>query len=150
MDAPNKYLVTERNAITHAKHRKEVFWQITLPMLIGVLLALIAVTAIIFSTTVTAADLSRWADVSTIWLILPSLVITLIFLAILIAFTYLISVVLKFTPRYARIVQNYFEIGKYKISHITDQITAPIIKSRSIWAVVRHPGRFAKRPVDEQ
>jgi uncharacterized membrane protein len=150
MDTPNKYLVPERNAITHAKHRKEVFWQITLPMLIGLLLALLVVVVIIFSTTTTAADLSRWADVSTIWLILPSLVITLIFLAILIAFTYLISVVLKFTPRYARIVQIYFEIGRYRISHIADQITDPIIKTHSIWAVVRHPGRWGRRPVDEK
>src|SRR4030042_2087101 len=146
MDAPNKYLVPERNPVTHAKHRREVFWQIILPMLIGLLLVLTVVCIIIFSGTSSTSELSRWADVSMIWLILPSLFIALLFLFILIAFTYLISVVLRMTPRYARIIQQYFEIGKNKVSQISDRITAPIVKTRSIWAVVRHPGRFGKHP----
>lgn len=149
MDAPNKFLVPERNPITHAKHKREVFWQIILPMLIGIFLVVGLVTVILFTGPATSAELSRWADVSMIWLILPSLFVAFVFLIILIAFTYLISVVLKMTPRYARIVQLYFEIGKYRISHISDQITAPFVKSRSIWAVVRHPGRFVKRPPDK-
>jgi hypothetical protein len=54
------------------------------------------------------------------------------------------------TPYYARIIQQYFEIGKYKVSHFSNQITAPFVKTRSIWAVVRHPGRFGKQPPHEQ
>ena len=146
MDAPNKHLIPERNPITHAKHRREVFLQITLPMLIGVLLVMAVVAVIIFSGTTTTSDLSRWADVSLIWLILPSLVIALLFLIILSAFIYLITVVLQMTPRYARIIQLYFEIGKYRVGQISTQITEPFVKARSIWAVVRHPGRFGKQP----
>jgi len=149
MNAPNKYPIVERNPITHAKHRREAFWQIIFPMLIGIILVVTVVAVIIFSGTTSTSDLSRWADVSLIWLILPSLFIALIFLTILIAFTYLISVVLKMTPRYARIIQIYFEMGKYRVSHISNQITAPFIKTRSMWAVVRHPGRFGKQPPHE-
>jgi hypothetical protein len=149
MNAPNKYPIVERNPITHAKHRREAFWQIIFPMLIGIILVVTVVVVIIFSGTTSTSDLSRWADVSLIWLILPSLFVALIFLTILIAFTYLISVILKMTPRYARIIQIYFEMGKYRVSHITSQITAPFIKTRSMWAVVRHPGRFGKRPPHE-
>ena len=149
MDAPNKFLVPERNPITHARHRREVFWQIILPMLIGILLVVGLVAGIIITGPTSTAELSRWADVSMIWLILPSLFVAFVFLVILIAFTYLISVVLKMTPRYARIVQLYFEIGKYKVSHFSNQVTAPFVKSRSIWAVVRHPGRFVKHSPDK-
>ncbi|OGO62703.1 MAG: hypothetical protein A2030_10025 [Chloroflexi bacterium RBG_19FT_COMBO_50_10] len=149
MNAPHKFPVVERNPITHAKHRREAFWQIIFPMLIGLIIVVAIVVVIIFSGTTSTSDLSRWADVSLIWLILPSLFIALIFLAILIAFTYLISVVLKITPRYARIIQIYFEMGKYKVSHYSNLITAPFVKTRSIWAVMRHPGRFVKQPPHE-
>ncbi len=149
MDAPNKFLVPARNPLTHAKHRREVFWQIILPMAIGILLVVMVVAVIIFSGTTTTSDLSRWADVSMIWLILPSLFIALLFLIILIAITYLITVVLRMTPRYARIVQLYFEIGKIKVSHISNQITEPFIKTRSTWAAFRHAGRLGKPPSDD-
>lgn len=148
MDGPNKLMIPERNPLTHAKHKREVFWQIIIPMLIGVLLLLLVAFLIIFAGQ-SSSDLSRWADVSTIWLILPSLFLTFIFLIILSAFVYLITVVLRLTPRYALIVQLYFEIGKYKVHYYSNRITEPIIKARGIWAVVRHPGRFVKPPVKE-
>ena len=149
MDAPNKLLVPERNPLTHAKHKREVFWQIMLPMLIGVLIVLTVAFLIIFTGPQSSSDLSRWADVSMIWLILPSLFIALIFLIILSAFVYLITVVLRITPRYALIVQLYFEIAKHKVSYYSNRITQPIIKTKGIWAVVRHPGRFVKPPMKD-
>jgi hypothetical protein len=148
MDAPNRYLIPERNPITHAKHRREVFWQIIFPMLIGILLVLAVVAVIIFSGTTSTSDLSRWADVSLIWLILPSLFMALIFLFILITVIYLITTVLRITPRYARILQLYFEIAKYRVSQISNQITEPIVKTKSTWAVVRQAGRLGKQPPD--
>jgi hypothetical protein len=150
MDAPHKLLVSERNPLTHAKHKREVFWQILFPMLIGILLVLSVAFVIIFTGPQSSSDLSRWAAVSTIWLILPSLFFALIILIILSAFVYLITVVLRITPRYALIIQLYFEIAKNKVSYYSNKITEPIIKTRGIWAVVRHPGRFAKRPVEDK
>jgi uncharacterized BrkB/YihY/UPF0761 family membrane protein len=150
MEPPNRTLIPERNPLTHTKHRREVFLQITLPMLIGVLLVVSLVAGIILSGPTSTSDLSRWADVSLIWLILPSLFIALFFLIIIAAFIYLITIILRMTPRYARILQLYFEIGKYRVSLISDKITEPIIKSKGIWAVMRHPGRFVKQPPDQQ
>ncbi len=146
MEAPKKLVLPERNPLTHAQHRKDVFWQITIPMMVGILLVLVAVAVVLLSATHAATNLSRWADVSLIWLILPSLLIAFIFLIILIAFTYLITIVLKMTPQYARIIQLYFETGKYKVSFYSNKITAPFIKTRSMWAVIRHPGRYGKQP----
>ena len=148
MDTPNKLMITERNPLTHAKHKREVFWQIMLPMLIGVLLVLSVAFVIIFGFQ-SSSDLSRWADVSTIWLILPSLFFAFFFLILLSAFVYLITVVLRITPRYALIVQLYFEIAKHKVSYYSNRITQPIIQTKGIWAVVRHPGRFVKPPMKD-
>jgi uncharacterized BrkB/YihY/UPF0761 family membrane protein len=149
MDALNNSQAQVRNPVTHARHRREVFWQIIFPLLIGFLLVVAVLVLMISSGTSTATDVSRWADVSLIWLILPSLFIALLILIILVAIIYLVTVVLQVMPRYARIVQLYFEIGKYKISHIANRVTEPIIKLRSFWAVVHHPGRYGKRPEGE-
>jgi uncharacterized membrane protein len=150
MEAPNKLILPERNPLTHARHRKEVFWQITIPLMIGILLVLVAVTVVLLSATHAATNLSRWADVSLIWLILPSLLIAFIFFIILIAFTYLITIVLKMTPPYARIIQLYFETGKSKVVFYSNKVTEPIVKARSVWAVLAHPSRYGKQPPGEK
>jgi len=149
MTAPGPHRLPERNPLTHAQHRREVFWQITLPFVIGILLVLAAVGAIVFSATQPLTDLGRWADVSLILLILPSLFFALIILVILVGIVYAISMLLRLVPRYARIVQLYFEIGKSKLSQLSNLVVEPFVKTRSIWAVVRRLGRWGNRSLDE-
>lgn len=150
MKAPKRYFLPKRNPKTHAEHRREVFWQISVPLVVGILLLLAAVGAIIFSATQSVFELDRWADVSLLWLIMPSLFFALIILIILIGFIYAITLLLRVTPRYTYIVQQYFEIGKGKVSQISNRIIEPIIKARSSWAVVRRVGKLGSRPADEQ
>jgi len=149
MNAPGPHRLHERNPKTHAEHRREVFWQITLPLIIGILLVLAAVGAIVFSATQPLTDLARWADVSLIWLILPSLFFAFIMLVILMGIVYGISMLLKIVPRYARILQLYFETGKSKVNQLSNRIVEPFVKTRSIWAVVRRLGRWGNRPLDK-
>jgi hypothetical protein len=149
MDAQNQSFHLERNPKTHAEHKREVFWQITLPLLIGILLLLAAVAAIILSATQPVTDLGRWADVSLIWVILPSLFFALILLIILIGFVYLISYLLRLIPRYALIVQHYFELAKNKVSQLTNLSIEPIFRMRSIWAAVRYAATLGRKQKDE-
>ena len=149
METLTKPNLPERNPETYAQHKKEVFWQIMFPMLIGILILFAMLAFIFFSVRTGASDLSRYADVSLIWLIIPSLIIALIFLIFIAAIIYLFTVILRITPRYSHLALLYLEIGKYKIIRITSQITDPIVKSKSIWAVVRHPGKFVNRQQDD-
>jgi sensor histidine kinase YesM len=150
LEPPNSSRLPERNPVTHAQHKKEVLWQITFPMLIGVLIMILMLVFVYYTITVGSSDLSRWADVSLIWLILPSLFLALIFLAFIAAFIYLISMVIHITPRYSRALHLYLELAKSRVVQISDQITDPIVKARSIWAVVRHPGKLGRRPSEDQ
>jgi len=145
MDTPKRSPYPERNPKTHAEHKREVFWQITLPLVIGILLLLAGVAAIIFSATQPVTDLGRWADVSLMWMILPSLFFALIMLIILIGLVYAISQLLKVVPRYARIIQLFFEQGKGKVSRLTDLVTNPILRLHSILAAARRAGRLGNR-----
>jgi len=150
MDNQNRSVHLERNPTTYAEHRRETFWQITFPLVIGILLLLAAVAVIILSATQPVTDVGRWADVSLMWLILPSLFFALILLVLLIGFVYLISYLLRFIPRYALIVQLYFEAGKNKVSQLSNLSIEPILKMRSIWAAVRYAARLGKKPAREQ
>jgi uncharacterized protein involved in cysteine biosynthesis len=150
MDAQNRSLHHERNPKTHAEHKREVFWQITLPLLIGILLMLAAVAAIILSATQPVTDLGRWSDVSLMWLILPSLFFALILLIILIGFVYLISYLLRLIPRYAVIVQLYFELAKSKVSQLTNLTIEPIFRMRSIWAAMRYAATLGRKQTREK
>jgi hypothetical protein len=145
MDTPIKPVYPERNLKTHAKHRVQVFWQITLPLVIGILLLVAAVVAIILSATQPVTDLGRWADVSLIWMILPSLVFALIMLVIMIGLVYAISLLMRIIPRYARIIQLYFEQGKGKVSQLSNLMTEPILWLHSAWAAIRRAGRLGSR-----
>ena len=147
---PSRRLPTpERNPKTHAAHKREVFWQITVPLVLAVLLILAVVVAIIFSATQPVTDVSRWADVSLIWIILPSLFIALIILAITVGLVIAISQVLKVIPRYARIIQLYFEQGKGKIGQLTNLMAEPILRIHSIWAAARRASKLGSRASQE-
>jgi uncharacterized membrane protein YhdT len=138
-----------RNPKTHISHKRDVFWQITLPLVIGILLVLAAMAAIIFSATQPVTDVSRWADVSLIWLILPSLFIALILLAITIGLVIAISQLLKVVPRIACILQLYFVQGKDKISHLTNLIVEPILRLNSFLAAARRASKLKRRESQE-
>jgi len=150
METPKKIPLPERNPKTHAEHRREVFWQITLPMVIGVLMLLVALASIIVLANQSLTDLSRVADVSIIWMILPSLILALIILVMLIGVVYAIISVLRVFPPYARIVQLYFERGKGEVSRTSNKITEPIIRMHSISAAARRLGRLGNKKVKDQ
>lgn len=145
MDTQNRSLLLERNPKTYAKHRRDVFWQITFPLVIGMLLLLAAVALIIFSAIQPVTDVGRWADVSLMWLIVPSLFFALILLVLLIAFVYLISFLLRLIPHYALIVQLYFEAGKNKVSQLSNLMIEPLLRMRSVWAAMRYAARLGKK-----
>ena len=150
MDTQKRFEHVERNPITHEAHRREVLLQITLPVIISVLLVLAAVSAIIFSASQPMSEVSRWAGVSLIWLILPALFIALLILIILIGFVYAISALIRIVPRYACKLQLYFEMSKEKIGQVSNLVTEPIIKIRSSWAAARWIGHRGNLPGDGQ
>ena len=72
-------------------------------MVIGSHHLILLLAMIFFSVRTGASDLSRYADVSLIWLIIPSLFVALIFLVFLAAIIYLFIIVLRILPRYSHL-----------------------------------------------
>jgi hypothetical protein len=134
MENKPKFQVPERNPATHAIHRREVFWQITFPLIIALLLILGLVGVVIFAGFQGLGEVSRWADVSLIWLLLPALVVVLVMLLMLSGVVYLITRLLAILPGYARLAQDFFYLVQVRVKSISDKLVEPILKLRSFKA----------------
>jgi hypothetical protein len=134
MENKPKFVLPERNPITHAAHRREVFWQITFPLILTLLILLGLAAFVVYASFQGAGSVSRWADISLIWLLLPALVVTLVVLLIFSGLVYLVSKLLGVFPGYARLAQNFFYLVQVRTKSIADKIVEPILKLRSFKA----------------
>ncbi|MGB2909436.1 MAG: hypothetical protein WBB55_02525 [Anaerolineales bacterium] len=142
MDAYEPKELPERNPVTYERHRKEVMWQILVPVLIG---AVIVLALAILAATRTDAQVSKGADVSVIWMITPMLIIALIFLVLLGAMIYAVMSLLGILPSYARLVQDYFDALRVQVGIVSDKAVEPILRMESIKASLHALGRSLRQ-----
>jgi hypothetical protein len=108
-------------------HRKQLNLQIILPMVLSALVLVGMVVLISFATFKSDGDVSRWAAISTIWIIIPALFAGLIVLAILIGLIYLMARALSALPHYTGIAQDYVYIARSYIIRGADMAVKPVI-----------------------
>ncbi|MBN2503562.1 MAG: hypothetical protein JXB38_22485 [Anaerolineales bacterium] len=121
------------NPVTRERHKREVRLQIILPFLAFVLL--LVVLAVIF-TVFEVGQVGTWAEISTIFLIVPVLIVSIIPLVLIVAVAYGVTKLLGIIPPYARLVQNYFDLGLQYVKRGANLLTEPFLKARSGLAVV--------------
>ncbi len=137
------FTLPERNPVTHAAHRREVLLQISMPLLIGVLLVLAAIIGVVWAGVVGSPDVngtplvSRWADVSLLWLLIPALIFALIFLILLGSLVYALTMLLSVLPGYARLTQDFFLRVQEKTKLVADKLVEPVLKLHSFRAGAR-------------
>ena len=134
MENKPSFQVPERNPSTYAIHRREVFWQITFPLIIALLLILCMVTGVILAGVKGLGDISRWADISLIWLLIPAIILTLISFIAVIGFIYLVTRLLGILPGYARLGQDYVHLFQVHSKKIANQVVEPFLKLHSFKA----------------
>jgi uncharacterized BrkB/YihY/UPF0761 family membrane protein len=136
-------LIPERNPLVHTEHRRETIRQIILPFIIGIVLVLLVVAAIIIFAAHSLENLNRWASISIIWMIIPSLLIALILFVVVLGLLFGITRLLGILPSYSKIARSYFIQAETVVSHITDQAVEPILRLRSAWAVTHRKKNVA-------
>lgn len=112
---------------SYLKHRKQRTTQIILPVIISALLMVGLIVLISFSTFNSGGDVSRWAAISTIWIIIPLLLVGLILLAVLVGLIYLMARALSALPYYTGIAQDYVYIARGYIIRGADMVAKPVI-----------------------
>ncbi len=107
-----------RDHPSYQLHRKQVWTQILLPIVLACLL-FVSVSGLVYFTSLKAnSELGRWAAISTIWLTLPVLLLGSVALTIFCALIYLISQLTGLIPTYTYQAQRFV----YRINGIARQI----------------------------
>ena len=127
----------ERNPITHQKHKREVFRQITLPAVMGGgILLLVAVVVLVRAASGTG-DVSQAADAALIVMIIPTMLIVLLIMLTFAGLIYLITRLLGTAPFFFRRVQDFFSLVALRVRHASDSAVEPFIRGRASWASLR-------------
>lgn len=118
-----------RNPLTHARHRREVLWQVTLPLALGSLAVLVVAGLVVALGA--AGDASLWADISLVWLLAPLLLACLLPLALLGGLAYAVVQVIAVLPGYARQVQDFFVLVRLRLAQAEDRLVEPLLRLQS-------------------
>lgn len=119
------------------RHRRQVFWQILLPVILAgagvIALVVLATIASTRGSTVTAT----WANIATVWLIIPLIFTGLFFAIFTAAMIFLLARLLRNVPTYTRLAQLYLQIFSVKVDTILQRTVHPQIILLSRWAAWR-------------
>jgi hypothetical protein len=124
----------EDDPISQQKHRSEVFWQITFPLILGILLILgLAVWTILAAA---GSGVSQSADASLIFLILPTLLIALIPLILLAGLAFAVIYLNKNIPAGMRRVQATMLKIRDGVQAGSDKLVEPVLRIKSAAAAI--------------
>ena len=143
--SPTKKPLPEPNPLTRAAHRREVFWQVTFPLLLGgTILAAVAVLTV-WGTALRSDTVNRWGWISMIWLFIPLLFFTLVVIAFFGGLVYLVTRLLSALPPYARMIQDFFAQVAGVARVISDKAVEPFFRVQSWRASIRALTRRLQR-----
>lgn len=122
---------------SYQRHRKQIWTQILLPILIA---ALVFVAFIIVTSLATFrghGDVNRWASISIIWLILPVMIVGLILLVLFMALIYLMARIRVMIPPYSSQAQWFvYRIEAY-VKHYALMFRKPTLALKELMRLVR-------------
>ena len=122
---------------SYLRHRKEIAWQIILPVVLTALLIVALIVLVNIATFNQGGDVGRWAAVSTIWIIIPVMLAGLILLALIGAVIYLLARLLNIAPTYTGMAQDYVHKAAGYIKRAADAVVKPILLLDGIGASIK-------------
>ncbi len=132
------------NHLSYQAHRKQVWQQILLPILLTTVIFIAVIALIVNNSLRGNSDVGRWAAMSTIWILLPVLMAGFIFLIILGALIYLMLRLINIIPQYSYQAQRIFyriESGAKTISKMAHK---PMLLAQ---ALTQELGTLAKAAI---
>ena len=130
----NKTLPPSQKRASYQAHRRDIRWQILAPMIVVLILIIAASVAVSASP---AASASLWADVSTIWLLIPWLIFAFIMLLTLSGLIYGMAKLLQITPIYTEKLYHLIRLIGRKLEKVADSSTKPIFFVEEISAGIK-------------
>jgi len=114
------------------KHRKQTFWQIWVPLCLSILAVLFL--AVLASVAAGTTAVTEFSNLSTIYLVLPVLIVGFVVLVLMGLVIYGLARLLDILPVYTRMVQGFFRQMAAFIRIWSDKIVKPVMATRTRWA----------------
>lgn len=117
----------EMNPSPAMQHRRQIIWQIWMPLGTSILAVLILAGFSVVGAFSHSDQIERWGNLSAVWVILPGLITLIIFLVIIIAGVYGMSKLLEHMPIWMLKLQSIFERVCSIASNAADRSTKPVM-----------------------
>jgi hypothetical protein len=134
MSATEPQAPRPRNLLTYRKHRRQVLWQITVPVLVG---ALILVALAGLAVAADASQTSQLADISLITLVIPAMIFGLIYVVLMLGSIFLLVRLIKELPFFTFRAQNFLALVELRVIRIGDALSEPFLRTHSFQASLR-------------
>ncbi len=118
-----------RNPETQARLRRDVLWQIYLPLGLAVLALLVVMGLTIFVAGMPTR--SAWADVSTMYLIIFAAIGGVVVLVLLAGLCAALWYLLRELPGYFKIVQDFMRLVAAQVAEISQKVAGVFITPRA-------------------
>jgi hypothetical protein len=122
---------------SYLKHRKQVTWHIILPVALATLFVVGVFVVLCVGAFRGNGDVSRWAQISTIWIIIPIMIGMVIFFALLLGMIYLIMKLLNIAPTYTGLAQDYVHRTGVYVKRGTEMAVKPIFAIDGLGARIK-------------
>lgn len=122
---------------SYKRHRKQFTSQILLPVIVASLLFLVVVVLVVISASLGNPGVSTWAEISTMWIAIPTCGMGLGFLAFLSGMIFLMAKLLGVAPTYTGQAQDFVHKLAIRIRRAADKIVRPIISLNGYGASIK-------------
>jgi hypothetical protein len=122
---------------SYRRHRQQRTTQILLPIVLAAILFIAVVVLVIIATANGTGDVGRWAAVSTIWIAIPTCIVSFVLLALFWGLVYLLGRLLGIAPRYTGEAQNFVHKLAIRIRRIVDMTVKPIFAVNGFGATIK-------------
>jgi hypothetical protein len=135
MDNQNSRRLPEPNPVTRDIHQRQVFWQVFVPVVLSAVIFL--GLGVLLTVSGSPDQVTRFSDISIIFLILPTVLVGIIFLVLFGAFIFLAARLLKVLPSYTRLAQIYLNRLTGMLHRAADMAADPILSVESKYAGIK-------------
>jgi ABC-type multidrug transport system permease subunit len=127
----DKLPVPQPDRESYLKHRRDMTRQILVPIILVTVIGLGFVALSIYGAVANSSNVSLWADISLIWLIIPMMFLALVILGLVGGMVYGLAKLLGVTPRYTGLAQQYALWLNAEIVLWTDKIIQPVLSLKT-------------------
>ena len=118
-------------------HRRQLWTQILIPILVVVLLLVALIVLISVATFRDGGEVERWAAISTIWIVIPILAAGLVVLLIFVGLVYGMAKLLALIPPYSGYAQKMVWRAEGYVRRWADASVKPVLALDGIVAAIK-------------